>query len=95
MDIADQLHVALLDTGASINVVPESLAHNVKVTPKFKINGVNELPITKDQNASKTFILGGRSFFVDTFFVPSLSYDFILGITVLRKINTLLDFKRN
>jgi hypothetical protein len=43
VEIADCLHVALLDTGASINVVPEDLAQDIETlvqirTRKTKVN---------------------------------------------------------
>jgi hypothetical protein len=35
-----------------------------------------------------------RNFFIDTYIIPSLEYDIILGAPFFNKYNTLLDFKR-
>jgi hypothetical protein len=87
-------HVALLDTGASINVIPENLASTMKETKEFKVKGVKGSPITVDKVAFIKFQLGDRDFFIDAYIIPSLGYDIILGAPFFRKYNIVLDFKR-
>jgi hypothetical protein len=94
VEIADRLHVALLDTGASINVVPEDLAQDILATDEFRIKGVSGPPITVNQKASIKFVLGGHDFFIEAFIIPSMSYEMILGAPFFRKYNTILDFQR-
>jgi hypothetical protein len=78
LQIDGAYHVALLDTGASINVIPEKLASNMKETKDFKVKGVTVSPITVDKVAFIKFQLGERDFFIDAFTIPSLGYDIIL-----------------
>jgi hypothetical protein len=65
--INGRFHVALLDTGASINVIPEDLASNVKETKEFKIKGVNGPVMTVNQVAHIKFGLGERPFAVSIY----------------------------